>query len=303
MKDLPSVDTTVKTSARLVLYEGEQGPEGSLFSLDATAYSHPLFHFSLQADQELPRIAPGGVVEVIGVLERKGRPIIRAGDVEIVPQGGLRSGGEQWMRVFAERGSTIGHPAVIGWNENWRYVRPSSLLTVDEWERRLSRYIREGRIYAGLLLALVAFLVISEFVWDRSGPIYPFTAASGGALVLRWRIAIRARRALAAARLSTRGAWTPMQMRLWWSAGHGHGPMAVASLFPPNAGATAANATAHIPLSNVPPGFAPDGLLDVTVAGDPSKALVVRYEDLELWPADRPYKRLGGPIRRQRPRS
>ncbi len=107
---------------RLVLYQSGDGAEGSLFPLDAGAFTPPVFTFRLPRDQELPRLAPGEVVR----LDRNrsdGSATVHAGNVEIPIAKPLKQGaGRGRGRIFAERGSVLAHPAAIGWDTSWRHV-------------------------------------------------------------------------------------------------------------------------------------------------------------------------------------
>lgn len=79
-----------------------------------------------------------------------------------------------------------------------------------------------------------------------------------------------------------------MKMYVWWAAGGPEGPMAMAALFPRDA-APDAEATAQVPVVNVPPRLVTEDLVDVEVFGDPSDAPVSKFGDTHLWPAQASY--------------
>jgi hypothetical protein len=276
---------------RLVLYYEFGEAQASLYPMDANAFSPALFSFALRPDQELPVLAPGDPVDVEGSLEKGAMPVIHAGQIDILPAKGLRAGGAG--RIFAERGAVIAHPSVIGWQPTWRYVTPSSLDPVAGWEHRLRRQIRTGTTMAIIFvvyLGVVAGSLTTGHV-PNVGPIVSFGGCSGAGVIVSWWLALRSRRALKAARLCANQPAQPMTMTLAWTAGYGQGPMAIASLYPPNQPGGAP--VAQLGVVNVPAGFAPDGPVNVEVHGDPTAAPVIDCGDVQLWPAEHAHLAVG----------
>ncbi len=279
-------------SCRLVIYSLAGRPTGSLYPVDATPYSTPLFSFTMATDQPLPRQAPGGIVSVEGPLERGARPLIRAGDVEIRPLRGLvPAAGGDGMRIFGERGNVIGHPAVVGWEPGWRYARSVSFDDVAHWEQRLRRNTRDGWVLVASDLVIVVLLLISVF--HGSGIVIPIAVGAGGSAagtVHLWRRAHAARIALEQAREVSDQPGRPMTMSLTWVAGHGDGPVAIANLFAPGE-AEEGESPVSVPVVNVTADLVHADRIPVEVRGDlATRAVSITCGDHVLWPdtADRP---------------
>lgn len=289
-----TVSNPAGEGARLVLWGGTEGQhaKASLYALDANAYSEPLFTFALEPDQELPKIQPGDVVSVHGEMKKGARPIVDASGISITPASGLVPGaGQVGMRLFAERGGVLGHPAVIGWQPGWRYTRSTSLDPVPAWRRRLRSAIWGGRFS---VVGLIVMLVLIVGAAARGGTVVPvYGGLMGiGSTIASYRLARRSRRALNGAENSLRRPSVRMLMKLTWTAGHGQGPMAVTTLFNVGDG-VGEHPVAHISVINVPSGYAPEGLVPCDVIGDPTDAPVIRVPEGDLWPAEKAHLALG----------
>jgi len=273
---------------RLVLYQDGDGAEGSLFPVDAGAFTPPVFTFRLPRDQELPRLAPGEVVRLDRDPSDGSTATVHAGNVVIRLAKPLkrRAGGSRG-RIFAERGTVLAHPAAIGWDTSWRHVASASTSTVAEWERKLRRDVRAGWLTTTMLVAFVALIVV-PVVLGGDAAVFPFFYVGGGGSVVAtlraWRRARVSQRALEAAREAVSRPSEPMRMTLKWTAGRGPGPSAVATLYPPTGNLVPVG---EVRVMNVPAGFSPAGEVPVQVLGDPADAPVIRTGDVELWPAAR----------------
>lgn len=279
---------------RLVVRSAATGPSyearplAFLYPVDANPWTGPLAVFALSPGQELPRIQPGAVVDVDGSLETGPMPQIDADGVIIRPRRRLSRRWFGGVPGFAERGDVLADPRVVGWQPSWRYAQSPSRLDVPAWRRRL----RAGRVLGWVsLLILLSFAawtilaVIDDDVVFPSSTLLWWPLWAVGALQ-GWRTVNRARRALDAAERARSGPGRPMRLLLWWSAGHGRGPLAVASLAEPD-DLQAATPVTHVPVVNVPASFDPPPGTLVEVFGDHrgGAAPVIRCGDVTMWPA------------------
>lgn len=100
-----------------------QWPGAALYPLDATAYTSATRSFVVSSRQELPRLRPGAVVAVEQVGPRERDLVVHAGGVDIRPfdQQGVHA---LPIRLFAERGDVLVHPAVAWHEPSWRHLEP-----------------------------------------------------------------------------------------------------------------------------------------------------------------------------------
>jgi hypothetical protein len=272
-----------------------------LYDENAGRLDNPLFEFPLVEDQEVPRLPPEFIVETDAVVGLGARPTFWAGGVAIVPAASLRRPNE--TRLLVERGDIVAHPDQIRPDRDWRYPVGYSFDPVEDWKRFLDSSVRQGRIglttsclapvaygtaavvmtsvngFRELLPLLLAVVLMSLAVlsWVRAWP-----------LLLRAKrqifIGLRARRTLRAAEELPRTEGEPMLMRLWWSAGHGHGPVAVSSLFPIGIGD---EETLRVAVIGIERGMLKDDRVPVLVYGRTTLAPIIVVDDVTLWPADR----------------
>ena len=293
-EDAVDAGSDASCHARLVLWGGGAGLPGraSLYPVDANAFSEPLFTFALQADQELPRLDPGAVVTIHGELERGSHPLIDAAGTAIRAASGLVPGaGQVGSRLFAERGNVLGHPAVVGWRRDWRYTRSGSLDPVSAWQRRLRTAIWSGWLSIVWVVVMIGLLV---FVGLRGRAFAPVGGGGAGLVssLASFQLARRSRRALEGAERSLTRPSEPMLMRLRWTAGHGQGPMAVATLFA-SEDANGERPISHVSVINVPSSYAPEGIVRCEVVGDPDHAPIIRVPEGDLWPVEEAHHALG----------
>lgn len=262
---------------------------GSLYPENANAFAEPTFSFELDPSQAIPKIASGAKVEVLGPCEAGSRPVIVAGDVEVIPKSHLGKGGFCGeSRLFAERGDLIVHPTLSGRVPTWQNQAPVSFDDLADWERRLRRDTRAGW---GLLTLTVLFLAVFVFgAVNGSGPpiapTYVFAASGGAGTIVTyrlWRRAHTARAMLRRARQALDHPPTQMTMTIQWLVGHGDGPLALARLEP--LPAETANRVWAVPVINVSATLAEGGQRVVDVYGDPgSDTVAIRAGDTILWP-------------------
>jgi hypothetical protein len=270
------------TTLRMVMSGGQAAlpARASLYPLHAGAYSEPLFTFELRPDQELPRMEPGGEVEVRGRLEKGSCPIVVAAGVEIVPAHGLvRGAGVQGSRLFAERGDVLAHPEVVGWQPGWRYVRSVSLESVEQWERLVRRDLCGGRV--ALVFAIAAFAGSVAGAYTAG----PLCLAGLAPTLALYRLARRSHRALNEARDAIGREPAPMRMRLVWTVGHGQGPMANVILYAAE-DLDGRDPVAYVAVVNVPTVIHSDSIQPCNVLGDPHRAPVIKVGDATLWPVE-----------------
>jgi hypothetical protein len=271
---------------RLVIHgpPGER-PVASVFPRDAKRTDLAAFQFLLAADQRLPRLPKGALVAAHGRVAAGERPTFVAGDVEIQPASNLRRGD----RMLVEAGEVVAHPAVVGVHPGWRYVASHSFDRVDDWDRFVRRDVRKavaGLVATiGLLLVFVA-LVARALLTDGSGPLV-FAGGGGriGALgvVASAALALGARRALRDARARRDSPAETMFMELWWSAGRGHGPIAIASLGP----ALNDHDAIRVAVVGVTEDLLSlDAVVPVVVRGGTTVAPVIEVRGHVLWPAE-----------------
>lgn len=277
----------VVTEWRLVI-TGRVGerPIAHIYPADASRFDDAAFRFDLEADQELPRTGPGALVEARGAVEAGAYPVFRSGTIEIRPARGLKAGGQ----MLGERGNVIAHPAIVGSRPGWRYVRSHSFDDVQTWDDFLRRRYRSALSALVFLLAFtvvfVAVVVYALVAGDGSGGGAGGGAAGGGSgigVVAALLLSVRARRALQGARSLRDTPGEAMFMHLWWSAGHGHGPIAIASL-----GRTRAEPdTLRIPVIGVTDDLvADDEVIPVAVRGFDTGTPLIEVGGQLLWPAE-----------------
>ena len=278
----------VVTEWRLVI-TGRVGerPVAHIYPADASRFDDAAFHFDLEADQELPRVAPGALVEASGTVEAGAYPTFRSGTIVIRPARGLKTGGQ----MLAERGNVIAHPAIVGSHPGWRYVQSHSFDDVQTWDSFVRRRYRGALSLIVSLLALTVVLVAVVVYVLVSGDGHGGGAGAGGAagggsglgVVAALLLAMRARRALQGARRLRDTPGEPMFMHLWWSAGNGHGPIAIASLGPTPDDVD----TVRVPVVGVPDDLAADdGVIPVSVRGFHTGTPLIEVHGQLLWPAE-----------------
>lgn len=275
------------TPMRLVLRQQGSRVFAFLYAADGSPYATAQVVFPVAATQELPRLEPGGRVDVTGLPDA---PVVDAGGVLIRPAG--RLGPDERMgalQILAERGDVIAHPDVVGWSESWRTIHQSSSMDPDVWRQRLRRRNRAG-------IAAIVLLVVSVALAVGGGGTFTlaYLALSGGSFLAElaaWRAARRARRAVDLAERSLAAAPVPMRMRAHWTAGDGLGPLLVATLRPiedatdPRDPHPAAAAASQVALVGVPEGSTPEGEVEVTVHQVAGAPPVIRWKGQILWPA------------------
>lgn len=264
---------------RLILYGGFT-PTASLYPLDATPFSSPVGTMTLSPMQDLPVLEPGGVVEA---TENFAEVIV--GETVLRPVGKVRA---VWpteeMRIFAERGVGLMNPETPGWHETWRDLPPESRLTLEQFETRSLRALRDWRWHIVTTLALIG-AIIALWIWTRKPPhLYAIGAggASSASTVAQGRRARRALKVLAAAHARENDAPAAMLMRLRWVAGYGHGPLLVASLRAPNVEteSTLDLQVVGLPATPLPKDWEPVDVVGLGAAGLPA---FIEWGATRLW--------------------
>lgn len=254
----------------------------SVYPLQATAYSKPLATMALSPWQELPVMEPGAVVQAT-----KDFATVSFGDVVFVPTGSVLV---EWPgvegRIFAERGSVIVNPLTPGWESTWRSVGSESTQSVEHFRRQARRDV--WGMVASLACALI---LIAVMIWGYSGGsnFIGYTGGgAGGSMASAIGLGRRARRslkALDAARESSSLPARPFKMSIGWTVGHGHGPLAVASLWSDDEGQTRVR---RVPVVGLPHGPLPKEPVEVLVRGSVTSGGVgtIEWGDHVLWPAE-----------------
>jgi hypothetical protein len=270
---------------RLVLYAAGNGdtPTGGLYPIDSGPYANPAWIFDLEPDQQLPRLQPGDLVDVEGVAAQGAHPTIVAGDTVVTPGGrGLRRGADS-MRVFAERGGVLAHPAMVGWARSWRFTRSESFHTPEVWAKRVRQVQVEWLGYLLLLIVVIGGLITVWIVRGRA-PHFTYLGYGTGISVSAFVANRRAARALRRARDVRSQPATEMWMELHYTAGAELGPVAVATLFDD---ATGRDPISYVSVVNLPNRFDPPGRLKVAVRGGARAFPVISGDGFELWPLER----------------
>jgi hypothetical protein len=207
--------------------------------------------------------------------------------------------------MLVERGDVVAHPDVVSDHPGWRYATGHSFDSVEDWRRFLRRSIRSGWetlvmtsiAPAAMLLLAVGFVVaivngeVAPFWVIALGPL--FILLFGRQLPLRVQIArdlrlnIRARRILREAESLRQTSSEAMLMRLWWSVGHGHGPVAIASL----SSTLDSIEEWRVPVVGISLEMLRDERVPVLVQGRGTRAPLIAVDGVFLWPADEAYRR------------
>lgn len=266
---------------RLVIYNGPE-VTASVYPLSATAYSKPLGTMRLSPWQELPVMEPGAVVhaaENFASLSFGGTTFKPVGAV-LVEWPGLEG------RIFAERGNVIVNPDTPGWKSTWKSVRNESTQSVERFRRQARR-----DVWAMVVALVLVGLLVALMVWSLVRGTYGFgyyAAGTGGATGGAVRLGRRARRSLKAlnsAGTARSAPARPFKMTLGWAVGHGHGPLAVASLWSEEEDRKRVR---HVPVVALPTGALPTEPVDVLVRGSlsPGGGGTIEWGDQVLWPAE-----------------
>jgi hypothetical protein len=265
-----------------VFYGEPAGTIASVYAADANAYSEPLVTFDVAPTQELPR-APSGAVGIA----RDGFAKIDIEGVTIRPRGHVHQGaGYGGMRIFAERGGIIVHPAFAARSGVFRDVPAESEMHREQFEQRLRKSGRQFWVFCSFLSGFVVIAIVVFVVSGRVPGPFIFSgapAAAGGRVA--WLRARRARHAISLADASLGAEPIPMRMRLWWGAGYGSGPVAFASLVAEQANAESPPYT--LAVLGVPPDFDPPSDIPVMVRGalNEARGITIHIGELVLWPA------------------
>ena len=163
--------------------------------------------------------------------------------------------------------------------------------------RRRVKNLRRGQwILVGVTVASAAIGLPMMAIAGVGATSFAFVNGSliaGAGAGAEWGWARRAKRALHFAQQARELPPRPMQMRLVWTVGHGHGPLAVVYLWylerdlrtPP---------AFEVPVVDVPVGFDPSDGLRVEVRMDEHRAALIHAGDVELWPEDLARSRKSG---------
>lgn len=253
---------------------GDEGPQAFLYAVDSSRFDGPVARFAVDATQQIPRIAPGGVVQVTGdVAGRNVEAVICPDGVTILPAG--RVVGPEPTPLYAEPG--LVHPGMGGSSASDLSASP------DDWSKRLERAGRQARWGAAGGIALLCVCVMGITLLNEfSFRLLAWSGlAFGGAVASLVRV--RGSRELHKRAEGARAAIAhPMVMRLWWAVGDGIDAQPVASLSHPGE-----EDEVDVILGAVPSVLDLVERVEVSVHGDPSPGgtAVIRYGDIELWPA------------------
>jgi hypothetical protein len=273
-----------------------------LYDENAGRLDEARFEFPLMDDQEVPRLPPEFVVAAEGGIAEGEQPMFEAAGVRIAPARPLRKS-RGTGRLLVERGDVVAHPALLRPADDWRYPLGHSFDSVDDWNRFLRRSLHSGRVgvlmssLPPLAISIVSlvlftsygfrerfsfafallFLMLTVWFWIQARQAFRFASNEV-------RIGIRARRSLRRAKALPQTDGQPMFMRLWWSAGHGHGPVAVASLFSSENSVAEETRVAVVGIARE---MLSDDRVRVVVYGRTSDSPVIALNDVTLWPADR----------------
>lgn len=271
-----------------LVFVGGVAPVAYVWPDDAGKYDRAQFQFELQPDQRLPRVEPGGRFRAFGAVVNGGTPTFSADGVDVSPLGALVATNAGPMLV--ERGAVVAHPKITGPHPGWRYLESHSFDSVESWDTYIARRVKLAHwslvLAVVFLAAYAAMLVVS-----RTGMENPMVARGTGFAILDLLLALGALGIAHRARQARRSAEElrdlpaePMFMHLWWSAGHGTGPLAVASLRRPGQIVD----QKRVPVIGVPEELLDvDAPLPVTVRGFDSDAPLIEWEGHLLWPAER----------------
>lgn len=276
-----------ETYWRLTFIGGEQ-PLAYVWPDEAGKYDRAQFQFLLEPDQRLPRVEPGARFRASGAVVNRGRPIFTADGVEVAPADCLVATNAGPMLV--ERGAVVAHPKITGPHPGWRFIESHSFDSVESWDAYIARRVKLAHwAMISAVVFLAAYLVM--LVVGRTATASPVVARSTGYAILDLLLALgalgiahRARQARRAAEELRDLPGEPMYMHLWWSAGHGTGPLAIASL---------GRLGKIVDEKRVPVIGVPEELLDVdvplpvTVRGFDTDAPLIEWEGHLLWPAER----------------
>ncbi|MFA5886002.1 MAG: hypothetical protein WDA60_19285 [Acidimicrobiia bacterium] len=264
-------------------------PVAHIYEPDSGRFADADFHFLLEPNQRLPRARPGSLADAYWPVDVDHRTPLYAGEVEIRPGGRLHRGGQ----MFMERGNVVAHPAIVGAHPGWRYVESHSFDGVEAWSAFLASNLRRRWIalvtlisLTLVLLAVILWLIISGRSGSGGGGGGGAGAGGFGALGLigALLLARRSQRALRSAQLLRDAPGEPMWMELWWSAGHGHGPVAIASL----SGGPDQEVEMEVPVIGVPEEFLDrTERFEVLVHGRSTGTPLVEADGALLWPAER----------------
>jgi hypothetical protein len=254
-----AVDRADWITCRVTFFLSPSGATVGVFPINANAYSGTIADFLVRPDQELPSAEPGAAA-----MARPDFREIEVGGVIVRPRGAVHTNNNVG-RISAEKGQVLARPGHEGPRSAWPEPAPVGERTLAEQEEALRKGVRNFILTVVLFLAAVAFTIAVWANTDRH-PVrgIVITAAAMVVAIREFVRVVRSKKSIAAARRTSDQPGRSMLMRLWWAAGYGAGPIAVASLW------TSAEPDTVVDLEvvGVPNGFDPPMGTEVVVRGE-----------------------------------